>query len=341
MDKLIIPEPFSGGILLSYKCNSECQHCMYACSAKWSEDWISIRDLTDVLSQLAALIKPKYPSGFERIGINYGLHLTGGEPFLNYPLLVEATRIADTFGIPSLFVETNCFWCINDRDVLEKLKQLKEVGLHSILISVNPFILEYVPFERTERAIRISKEVFGNNIMVYQEFFYNQFKALHLQNTLSFEDYYKKVGPDCLRYVEMFPMGRASYRLDNFYRRYSADKFFGTSCREELTRDWHIHVDNYCNYMAGYCGGISLGNAKQLNTFCDEGIILDDHLILKFLISDIKELFTFAVNHFKYQELSKGYTSKCHLCVDIRRHLVKHSNEFRELQPREFYNHLR
>ena len=63
MDKLIIPKPFSGGILLSYKCTSECQHCMYACSAKWSEDWISIGDLIDVLSQLAALMKQKYPSG--------------------------------------------------------------------------------------------------------------------------------------------------------------------------------------------------------------------------------------------------------------------------------------
>ena len=40
MTRLKLPEPISGGLLLSYQCNAECRHCMYACSPKW-KDWIS------------------------------------------------------------------------------------------------------------------------------------------------------------------------------------------------------------------------------------------------------------------------------------------------------------
>ena len=88
-------------------------------------------------------------------------------PFMNFELLLKAVETAHELKIPSTFVETNCYWCPSDEVTREKLQLLKEKGLKGILISVNPFYLEYVPFERTERAIRISQEVFGKNVMVY------------------------------------------------------------------------------------------------------------------------------------------------------------------------------
>jgi len=42
--KVRLPEPISGGLLLSYQCNAERPHCMCACSPKW-KDWISEQDL--------------------------------------------------------------------------------------------------------------------------------------------------------------------------------------------------------------------------------------------------------------------------------------------------------
>ena len=39
-----------------------------------------------------------------------------------------------------------------------------------------------------------------------------------------------------------------------------------------------------------------------------------------------------------YQERPEGYVSPCHLCLDIRRHLVE--RDFEELNPREFYRQL-
>ncbi|RLI12604.1 hypothetical protein DRO35_02690 [Candidatus Bathyarchaeota archaeon] len=56
---LKIPEPVSGGILLTYKCNSQCRHCMYACSPKLKADWISISDAEKVLRNLSKIFEEK------------------------------------------------------------------------------------------------------------------------------------------------------------------------------------------------------------------------------------------------------------------------------------------
>ena len=159
MEKLCVQEPISGGIFLSYRCTSECKHCMYACSPRWKDDWISEKDVEEILTQLSGRIQGS-PLGTDKIGVNYGVHFTGGEPFLNFDLLLKVVRIAHELKIPSTFVETNSFWCIDDKVTREKLLQLKDEGLHGILISVNPFILEQLPFERTERATRIVEKFF-------------------------------------------------------------------------------------------------------------------------------------------------------------------------------------
>ena len=338
MNKLYIPEPVSGGILLSYKCTSECKHCMYACSPKWRGDWISEENLEKVLIQLSGKIK-RNVFGSDSVGINSGLHFTGGEPFLNFELLLKAVEMAHKLGIPSTFVETNCFWCIDEETAREKLTQLKDAGLKGILISVNPFILEQIPFERTQRAIKVSEKIFGRNLMVYQEIYYNHFQRLGLESTLNFEEYLK-IDPGSLSYAELIPMGRASYKLGHIYKKYAAKHFFRESCREELTRNWHIHIDNYCNYMSGYCGGISLGDARDLNSIYSEGINLEEHPVLDALATSLERLYEFGVKEFDYKGQSEGYVSKCHLCVDIRKHITQETDKFKELNPKEFYYHL-
>lgn len=339
MKRLKLEKPVSGGILLSYKCNSECKHCMYASSPKWKADWINESDLRKILDQLSEKIEPS-PFGPHRTGINYGLHLTGGEPFLNFSLLLKATEILRDLKIPSTFVETNCFWCIDEEETEDKLMKLRETGLNGILISVNPFVLEYVPFERTEKVITVSREIFGDNLMIYQEYFYYQFKALKIRGVLSFNDYLRKTSFRSLYHAELLPMGRAVYKLDELFRKYPAKRFFELSCKEELTRGWHFHVDNYCNYMTGYCGGISLGDARNLNSLIEDGVDLDDRPIIKALVEDLEKLYEMAVKNFEYKELKGGYISKCHLCLDIRKHIVQITDEFRELKPAEFYRHL-
>jgi len=312
---------------------------MYACSPKWGADWISKEDLEEVLSRLAGRIQPG-PWGDEAVSLNYGLHFTGGEPFLNFELLVEAVAMAEELRIPATFVETNCSWCGSDGITRERLRLLKEAGLKGILISVNPFYAEYVPFERTERCIRISQEVFGRNVMVYQVAYYHRFRQLGIKDRIALEDYLALTeGERLAEHVELFLMGRAAQQLRNFYPAYPAHRFFNEPCQPPFLRNWHNHFDNYGNLMPGYCGGISLGHWKDLDALEIEGIDLDEHPVLRFLIAeDVRGLLRFTQD-LGYQETREGYVSKCDLCLDLRRYLVSRQ-DFDELSPKEFYAQL-
>jgi len=312
---------------------------MYACSPKWGSDWISENDLETLFFQLAGRIKPS-PWGREGISLNHGLHFTGGEPFLNFELLQKAVEIAEDLGIPSTFVETNCHWCKDDKMTRDRLGLLRDRGLKGIVISVNPFYLEYVPFERSERCIRISSEVFGRNLMVYQLEYYRQFAKLGIRGRVSLGDYLKlSKGEDLGARVELFLMGRGARGLREFYPKYTANAFFREPCTPVFLRNWHNHFDNYGNIMPGYCGGISLGRWKDLDMLLKDGIDLDTHPVLAFLIKeDIDGLFHYA-SEFDYQESREGYVSKCDLCLDIRKYLCT-VKDFVELNPGEFYAHL-
>jgi len=338
-----VPPFASGGLVLSYTCSAACAHCMYACTPKWKSGWISDEHLDALLQQLSRTIVPA-PGGPETIGLSHGLHFTGGEPFLKYDLLARAVEKARRLEIPSLFVETNGFWAANDKDTREKLEHLKTQGLRGIMISVNPFYLEFVPFERTERAIRISLDVFGRNTYVYQVEYFRQFKELGIKGTLSLDEYLAKEGiADFARRVEFFLSGRAPFalegRFERFFRKGPAGLFLREGCQPPFLREWHNHVDPDGNYMPGFCGGISLGDARQLDRLMEEGVDVSGRPVLGALMKeDLAGLLTYAKEQ-GYTERKEGYFSRCHLCADIRRHLVR-NGDYPELQPREFYEHL-
>jgi hypothetical protein len=339
MTRIKVPSPTSGGLLLTYKCSARCRHCMYACSPEWRADWMSTQDLELCLSRLVGRIEPS-PWGAETISLNHGLHFTGGEPFMNFGLLLEAARMADELGIPSTFVETNCSWCTGEQATEEKLRLLRDAGLRGILISVNPYYAEYVPFERTERCIEISSRVFGSNVAVYQIEYYRRFRDLGIQKRISVEDYLELAPGESLAHgVELFLMGRATRALRRHYLTHPAAAFFDVPCQPPFLREWHNHFDNYGNLVPGFCGGISLGSWHELDRLTDDGIDLDERVVLRYLIrDDVRGLLRFAED-LGYRELPDGYVSKCDLCVDIRGFLVT-QGDFEELAPREFYEHL-
>jgi len=338
MTNLKLPSPISLGLILSYQCNAQCRHCMYACSPKW-KGWISEERLEDILRGLVGKIVPS-PYGSQTASLNYGLHFTGGEPFLNFPLLLKAVTIAAELKIPSTFVETNCFWCTADNVTEAKLRSLKEAGLKGILISVNPYYLEFVPFERTERGIKIAQQIFGDNLMIYQWSYYTAFRKLGIKGKISLEDYLKRAkGANLASEVELFLMGRATYQLTTLYPKRPPEQFFNEPCQPPFLREWHNHIDLYGNYLPGYCGGISLGNCQNLDECLENGANLEQRPILKLLTEqDFRGLFNFA-RDFGYSAPAEGCVSKCHLCLDIRRYLVT-KREFEELEPKEFYSYL-
>ncbi|MGQ9514713.1 MAG: hypothetical protein ACUVTL_06660 [Thermoproteota archaeon] len=342
MKRLKIPWPISGGVILSYKCTSECSHCMYACSPRWHGDWMSLEFFEKVLSGLGERIKKYSPYG--KVSMNYGLHFTGGEPFLNYELLLNFVELSCKHEIYSNFVETNCYWCTDDKVVEERFTELKSMGLGGVLVSVNPFLIEFVPFENIERAIRVGYKVFKEGLMVYHPNFYRDMRRLSVSGRVKFGSYLVMADREALSSISdqdvLLPMGRLVWRHWSIFKRFPPEYFFYDNCLEELTRQWHIHIDNYANYISGYCAGLSLGKYDGSNTIFEEGVDLEKHPVLKAIVSSLGELYRYADENFDYRPKRGGYVSKCHLCLDIRKNLIERGADFEELNPRQFYYNL-
>ena len=61
-----------------------------------------------ILTQLAGKLRSKYvDSG--GVGVNQGIHFTGGEPFLNFDLLLEVAAIAHRLGFEDEFYFSKVF----------------------------------------------------------------------------------------------------------------------------------------------------------------------------------------------------------------------------------------
>ncbi len=275
-----------------------------------------------------------------------GLHLAGGEPFLNFELTLRSVELCLEVGVPLQYIETNASWCEDDDVTAYQLNLLRESGLPAILISVSPFHNEFIPFERTERAIRIAREIYGPyNVLIYTAFFYSQLQDFNPQYTMPFNRYLNTVGSEAaaasfIQHYGLIPNGRAASRLNFLFQKRPAEAVCDQNCLAELTNPEHIHIDPYGNYIAHFCTGISLGDSNDLGLLFG-GIALPSRPLIETLVtSGVAGLLKLARDQFDFQPNPEGYIAKCHLCQDIRHHIVQRTDQFEELAPLEFYRYL-
>lgn len=324
----------SGGIMLSYKCNCRCAHCLYACGPEWQGS-IEVAAVTRIFEGL--LQTSRYLRGF---------HIAGGEPFLDFDRLLRVQRLATEFSIPIEYVETNAGWCVDEQSTRDQLEQLRDSGLPCLLVSCSPFHAERVPLERVSTAIEVGYEVFGpNGVIVWKPEFYRELAGIRAAGTVSLSEYTDAVGISSARYAirsgySLITGGRLGYGVAEFYERRPAERCEGDHCQAELLESGHAHFDPYGNLIPAFCSGISLGDSRDLGVlFAD--FDLDRLPIVNILVEGGPyALYRFAVERFGYVPLEDGYVGKCHLCVDVRRWIRQHTDEFPELAPDEFYDNL-
>ena len=112
-------------ILLTYTCNYECDHCFLHCSPR-SRGTFTLNQIEQVLNEAL------------KIGTLKIIYFEGGEPFLYYPLLVEAVKLARDYGF-KVGIVTNSYWATNEEDAELWLRDIAKSGVSAIEISNDEF----------------------------------------------------------------------------------------------------------------------------------------------------------------------------------------------------------
>ncbi len=98
-------------LLLTYQCTLECDHC-FVWSSPDSRGTLLLSDVREILRQAEDL------GGIEWI------FFEGGEPFLFYPLLLRAVRMAARTGF-RVGIVTNGFWATGIAEAMEALRPFR------------------------------------------------------------------------------------------------------------------------------------------------------------------------------------------------------------------------
>ena len=327
---MAVLSPRDLGVILTYRCHSGCAHCLYNCGPGWERQAMSPQTLRQALEAVAML--PRLPQ----------VHLTGGEPFLHFELLLEGAQIATELGITA-YAETNASWCTDEAEAIERFAALRDAGLHFVLISCSPFHAERIPPIRMVRAIRAASAVFGpGGVAVYLPEFLGLVQRFGLERPTPLWRYEEEFGREEAGRIlwqgyGIISGGRSGYRLGHLVPRRPAQAFTGADCAGEILYAHHSHFDLYGHYISGFCGGLTVGDWHDLpQVLADYGAGRYPPLVDVLIERGPWGLFELAQEGYGYRPLPDGYAGKCHLCVDVRRHLVERG-DFAELRPRGFY----
>jgi len=321
------------GIILTYRCQSGCKHCLYSCGPGWEVEPISRDDLREALEAVGRW--PHRPQ----------VHFTGGEPFLHYSLLVEGVQIAVELDIPR-YAETSGSWCTEEVDAVERFATLKDAGLQAILVSCSPFHAERIPPARTLRAVRAALEVFGpGGVTVYLPHHLELVQRFDVDRPTPLSTYEETFGlEETARMLwhgyGLISGGRSGYRLGHLVQRRPAEAFAGECCEADLLYAYHSHFDLYGSFISGFCGGLAVGSWRDLDRVVSDFGSGRYPPIVGMLVKDGPYgLFKHARSGHGYEARPEGYAGKCHLCVDLRRHMVQ-AGSYDELRPVGFYENL-
>lgn len=324
MSASVIPGLISGGIMLSYHCDNACRHCLYRCSPKQSDQWMSPETIDQTFSALAQEENLR------------GVHIAGGEAMLNPETLKLAISSAKKHNIAIDYLETNCGWCKDFDHAIKVFTDLKEHGLEAVLISASLFHNEFIPFCKTRDGIEAALYVFDGRVLIWTQEVFSKLSRLDHDKCHPLSESMKILGIDSKKLWQMHsyltPGGRAAERLSDGLRLYPAEFFAEETCKNSLESTGHFHIDPHGNLYTGSCPGLSVANVKT-------GLHPQPSDTKKFTAyNTLKEFGPHKLLELcpDFTPNPKGYIHKCHLCLEIRKELFK-SAKYPEITPPEYY----
>jgi hypothetical protein len=290
--------------LLTYMCNSECDHCFIYCSPR-AQGTFTLSQIKSVLNEAV------------RIGTIEWIYFEGGEPFLFYPIMLEGIKTARDMGF-QVGVVTNAYYATSEEDIEVWLKPLRELGIANLSISNDLF---HYTDEKENPAIRTL----------------NVAKKLYMPAAeISIEEPAVKTGVDkgqdkgepVVGGTTMF-RGRAVEKLAAGLPQRWWEEF--TECPyEDLESPKRVHLDPYGNVHL--CQGLSMGNMWETPlSKMVESYDANSHPICGPLIRGGPALLAKEYN-VKHED---KYVDACHFCYLVRLALIDRFPQY--LAPRQVY----
>ena len=145
-DMLRINYLVSGGLITNYRCSSRCRHCVYASSHAWPDDYMTSSAADEIFSLL------------KKLGCS-SIHIGGGEPLLRPERIFPVLESAAGNDVDIEYIETNASWYKDESSAVNILKELRKRGAGCLLISIDPYHNEYIPFYKVKGLIKACSEV--------------------------------------------------------------------------------------------------------------------------------------------------------------------------------------
>ncbi len=290
--------------LLSYKCDSECDHC-FVYSSPQAKGTFTVNQMKEALDELA------------RIETVETVFFEGGEPFLFYPLMQEGIKMAGAMGFKTGLV-TNAYWATSEEDAELWLRPLHDVRLSDISISDDTFHYGDKEASPAQYALNAASKlgISTGSISIDKP-------TVHSDAAKEQERGKPVVGGGV-----MF-RGRAVEKLIQGLPGRSWEQY--TECPHEDLRDpKRVHLDAYGNVHL--CQGLSMGNmwdaplsklVKQYDA--------DSHPICRPLVKGGPALLARECD-VAHQD---KYVDACHMCYLVRRALIDRFPQY--LAPRLVY----
>ncbi|MCI0392867.1 MAG: radical SAM protein [Acidobacteria bacterium] len=320
------------GVLLTFECNAECDHCYYH-SAPRSKVGASVIEVAEFSAYMDSLKRT--------LAYLPGIAFLGGEPFLYYKHLLQMIGLVKGRS-PYISILTNGYWGKNRERADRIVGELKEAGLNQLSFGADGFHDPFIPFQSVKNAILAARDGgLGVNVNVY------------LREALGAENEPDQISSAMVKELNAFGGISIGYGAVEYTAR-AAERLSpptGAATEKELNdvclqayRGKFYPTDTFMNPRVisidptgsvTTCAGILIGNAKEK----DLGEIIKDyrpeeHPIISVLIREGPMGLT-RLPEAKGFQMKESYTDICQLCYDIRKHLRPHFPA--ELGPRQCY----
>ncbi|MCL2701029.1 MAG: radical SAM protein [Phycisphaerae bacterium] len=321
----------SGGIIANYRCPAACGHCLYGCSPSAEPGYMDEPTAVRVCGQLRRLGCP-------------GVHIGGGEPFLNVDGLVTLCQAIIASGLSLEYIETNGAWITGDdaRDRRNLATVTRAGGGAPIMVSADPFHVEFVPFWKPKKLIRLLEET-GVSYFVWQQRYLPLLSKLDPMKTYTGAAMAEVLGHDVISQCASEYGMRFNGRALNLHRKFGKKKPASEWLQPcgELRNTSHFHVDYLGCYVPPGCTGmgILIDDLDVILRNWDKPLDPMNYPVLsRLLAGGTGSLLSYA-RTFGYEPDPAGYVSKCDLCFHIRKFLFHHARPTPpDLTPGSFYN---